>query len=115
LKYGLLVIVAVVVLLTAILFPFPESVFRIAVDAQRRAADLVRKEVQVDNHRIAYLEGGKGETVILLHGFGANKDSWLAFAKYLKGYHLVIPTFPVSEKAHGRDGSLWYGKPGGAH
>lgn len=94
LKYGLLVIVAVVVLMTAFYFLFPESVFRIAVDAQRRAADLVRKEVQVDNHRIAYLEGGKGETVILLHGFGANKDSWLAFAKYLKGYHLVIPDIP---------------------
>lgn len=94
LKYGLLVIVAVVVLLTAFYFLFPESVFKIAVDAQRRAADLVRKEVQVDNHRIAYLEGGSGETVILLHGFGSNKDIWPAFAKHLKGYHLVIPDIP---------------------
>ena len=58
------------------------------------AADLVKKEVQVDDHKIVYLEGGKGETVVLLHGFGAHKDLWTAFAKYLKGYHLVIPDIP---------------------
>lgn len=39
-------------------------------------------------------EGGKGETVLLLHGFGGSKDDWTAFAKYLKGYHLVIPDIP---------------------
>jgi pimeloyl-ACP methyl ester carboxylesterase len=68
--------------------------FLLAMDAQRRAADLVKKEVQVDDHRIVYLEGGKGETVILLHGFGAYKDLWTPFATYLKGYHLVIPDIP---------------------
>jgi len=94
LKYGLLSVVAVVVLLAAFYFLFPESVFKLAIDAQRRSADLVKKEVQVDDHRIVYLEGGKGETVVLLHGFGGNKDHWTAFAKYLKGYHLVIPDVP---------------------
>ena len=94
LKYGLLVVVAVVVLLAGFYFLFPEAVFKLAIDAQRRSADLVKKEVQVDDHRIVYLEGGKGETVILLHGFGGNKDHWTAFAKYLKGYHLVIPDVP---------------------
>jgi len=68
--------------------------FLLAIDAQRRAADLVKKEVQVDDHKIVYLEGGKGETSLLLHGFGGNKDHWTAFAKYLKGYHLVIPDVP---------------------
>ncbi len=68
--------------------------FLLAMDAQRRAADLVKKEVQVDDHRIVYLEGGKGETVVLLHGFGVYKDVWTTFAAYLKGYHLVIPDIP---------------------
>ena len=94
LKYGLLVIVAVVVLLVAFYYLFPESVFKMVINGQRRSADLVKKEVQVDDHKIVYLEGGKGETVILLHGFGSNKDSWPMFAKYLKGYHLVIPDIP---------------------
>ena len=92
--YGLVVIVAVIVLLAGSYFLFPESAFNLAIDAQRRSADLMKKEVQVDDHKIVYLEGGKGETVILLHGFGANKDFWTVFAKYLKGYHLVIPDVP---------------------
>jgi abhydrolase domain-containing protein 6 len=92
--YGLAVVFAIVVLLALFYLLFPKSVFNLAVDAQRRSADLVKKEVQVDDHRIVYLEGGKGETVVLLHGFGGNKDHWTAFAKYLKGYHLVIPDVP---------------------
>ena len=93
-KYGMIVIVGVVVLLAAFYFLFPEAVFKLAIDAQRRSADLVKKEVLVDNHRIVYLEGGTGETIVLLHGFGGYKDQWTAFAKYLKGYHLVIPDIP---------------------
>lgn len=94
LGYGLVVVVVIVVLLAGFYFLFPESVFKLAIDAQRRSADLIKKEVQVDDHRIVYLEGGKGETVILLHGFGVNKDVWTGFAKYMKGYHLVIPDIP---------------------
>lgn len=94
LKYGMIIFVAVVLLLVGFYFLFPEAVFKLAIDAQRRSADLVKKEVQVDDHRIVYLEGGKGDTVILLHGFGGYKDRWTAFAKYLKGYHLVIPDVP---------------------
>jgi abhydrolase domain-containing protein 6 len=94
LGYGLLVVVAIVVLLALFYFLFPETVFKLAIDAQRRSADLTKKEVQVDDHKIVYLEGGKGETVLLLHGFGGNKDMWARCAKYLKGYHLVIPDIP---------------------
>jgi pimeloyl-ACP methyl ester carboxylesterase len=93
-KYGMVVIVVVAVLLAAFYFLFPKTAFELAIDAQRRSADLVKKEVQVDDHRIVYLEGGTGETIVLLHGFGGYKDQWTAFAKYLKGYHLVIPDLP---------------------
>jgi abhydrolase domain-containing protein 6 len=92
--YGLVIVVAIVVLLALFYFLFPKSVFKLAIDAQRRSADLVKKEVQVDDHKIVYLEGGKGETVVLLHGFGSDKDRWTDFAKYMKGYHLIIPDIP---------------------
>jgi len=61
----------------------------------RFQAGLSEKSVQVDNYKIAYLEGGKGETIVLVHGFGANKDNWTSFAKYLtKKYHVIVPDLP---------------------
>ncbi|MBN2419968.1 MAG: alpha/beta hydrolase [Deltaproteobacteria bacterium] len=90
----MLVILAVFFLLALYYFLFPESVFNLAINAQRRSAGLGKKEVQIDDHRIVYLEGGEGETIVLLHGFGLDKDCWPAFAKYMKGYHLVIPDVP---------------------
>ncbi|MGO9555502.1 MAG: alpha/beta fold hydrolase [Syntrophobacteraceae bacterium] len=57
-----------------------------------RSVGLVRKEIQVDSHRIVYLEGGQGETVLLLHGFACDKSYWTYFAEPLiRDYHVVIP------------------------
>lgn len=94
LKYGMMVIGAVVALYALFYFLFPETLFRLMIKGQIRSAGLVRKEIQVDDHRIAYLEGGKGETIVLLHGFGACKEHWPPFASRLKGYRLVIPDVP---------------------
>jgi abhydrolase domain-containing protein 6 len=76
-------------------FILPETLFDLAVTAGRYSAGLTKKEIQVDSHRIVYLEGGKGQTILLLHGFAANKDNWIRFAKYLTNdYHVVIPDIP---------------------
>jgi abhydrolase domain-containing protein 6 len=89
-SFGLLVL-----LLVGIYFLFPETLFNLAVKAGRHSAGLVKKEIQIDDHKIAYLEGGKGETILLIHGFGANKDNWARFSKYLTSdYHVVIPDIP---------------------
>lgn len=65
-----------------------------------KAVDLKRDKLSLavgSNHAIdvemAYLERpGDGPTVMLVHGFSANKDTWLLFAKKLpKDYHLIIP------------------------
>ncbi len=92
---GFVIIALFVFLLIGIYFLFPETLFKLAVKAGRHSAGLVKKEIQVDDHRIVYLEGGKGQTILLLHGFGANKDNWIRFAKYLTSdYHVVIPDIP---------------------
>ena len=76
-------------------FLFPEFLFNIAQKASRLSAGLVKKEIQVDNHRIVYLEGGQGKTVLLLHGYAANKDNWTYFAKRLtRDYRVIIPDLP---------------------
>ena len=43
---------------------------------------------------VSYLENNikSDKTLVLIHGFGSNKDNWLKLAKELNGkYHLIIP------------------------
>lgn len=90
----ILAVVALLVVLLAVgsYFLFPEFLFDLAQRAGRYSAGLKKKEVRVAKDRIVYLEGGQGETVVLLHGGGANKDNWVPFAKWLTGnYRVVIP------------------------
>ncbi len=63
--------------------------------SERRAAGLELRRVQVGDHSIAYLEGGSGEPVVLLHGFGADKDNWTRTARHLTGsYRVIAPDLP---------------------
>ena len=63
--------------------------------ANRRTAGLELRRARVEDHEIAYLEGGRGETVVLLHGFGADKDNWTLSARYLTpSYHVIAPDLP---------------------
>ncbi|MGA3115687.1 MAG: alpha/beta hydrolase [Syntrophobacteraceae bacterium] len=72
-----------------------QELFNLAQMDIWRSVGLVKKEIQVDSDRIVYLEGGQGETVLLLHGFAANKDCWVYFAEPLtRDYHVVIPDLP---------------------
>jgi len=62
---------------------------------ERTKTGVTEKSVQVGDHQIAYLEGGKGDTVVLLHGFADTKDSWVRFARPLaKNYRVIIPDLP---------------------
>ena len=67
------------------------------IGLERRLAGLRRKSVQVGDHRVVYSEGGEKnkETVVLVHGFNANADSWNRLASQLtKRYHVVAPDLP---------------------
>ncbi len=63
------------------------------VNHERKAAKLVRHEITLpDGMHYVYLDGGHGEPLILLHGFGADKDSFTRVAKHLtEHYHVIIP------------------------
>jgi hypothetical protein len=76
-------------------YTFPEKIAGYLIDSARSKAGLTRKEVKIDDHTIVYLKGGKGPTILLLHGYTGNKDNWILFAPYLtKDYHVVIPDIP---------------------
>jgi pimeloyl-ACP methyl ester carboxylesterase len=76
-------------------FAFPEVILRLATESLRRSAGLERREIQVGQHEIVYLEGGSGPPVVLLHGFAASKDLWTTVGKRLTpSYRVVAPDLP---------------------
>jgi abhydrolase domain-containing protein 6 len=91
----LVALLVVIVAAVAGYYAFPKKVAGYILDAARSKAGLTKKEIKIDDHTVVYLEGGKGPTILLLHGYTANKDNWTRFAVYLtKDYHLVIPDIP---------------------
>ncbi len=91
-------LIALLILITAAVtmyYAFPERVAGYMLDFARARVGLVKKQIKIDDHNIVYLEGGKGTSILLLHGYTAEKDNWLQFAAYLiKDYHIVIPDIP---------------------
>lgn len=81
----------------------PESATRLALDLERQRAGLVRKHIDLPGGlHYAYLEGGQGEPLMLLHGFGADKDSFTRVARFLTPHFRVIVPDQIGfgESAH---------------
>lgn len=85
------------VLLAAILLaacgqkPADERVFDLGLELARERAGLDRYEVEFDGYRLAYLERpAAGETIVLLHGFASEKDSWTRFVSHIPDQYRVI-------------------------
>jgi abhydrolase domain-containing protein 6 len=91
-----LTIAVVVVIVAAILyFIAPSYLYNKTMDGLRKDAGLTVKSASIPDFKIVYLEGGTGNTVIMLHGFGGNKDNWPRFAKYFTpNYRVIIPDLP---------------------
>jgi pimeloyl-ACP methyl ester carboxylesterase len=65
------------------------------VAAERLRSGVYRAVTTVDEAPVAYLEGGDGEVVLLLHGFSANKDHWTRVARFLTPHvRVVAPDLP---------------------
>jgi pimeloyl-ACP methyl ester carboxylesterase len=78
--------------LVGALYLFPDEAARLAVGAERDRSDLVRIERQVDGRNWVSLEGGQGEPLLLVHGFGADKDNFTRVARHFTGrYRVVAP------------------------
>jgi abhydrolase domain-containing protein 6 len=93
LKY-LLLLVAVVFGLIAL---FPEETTTLAVSLERSASGMDDKTVVVGDETWHYLEGGPegAPVLLLLHGFGGDKDNWTRFARSLTDdYRVIAPDLP---------------------
>lgn len=88
----------------ATLYLSPTALLATVQFTERQLAGLSLKQVQVGEFNLPYYEGGPKDapTILMIHGFGADKDNWLRFAKPLtNNYHVIaldLPGFGDSSK-----------------
>jgi abhydrolase domain-containing protein 6 len=79
--------VVLFLLITAILSGCSrQAIYDTAIDWERSAAGLEPDRIAVGELDIAYLRNKEtvdGDTIVLIHGFGANKDNWTRLAREL--------------------------------
>ncbi|MFZ2843775.1 alpha/beta fold hydrolase [Psychrobacter sp.] len=64
------------------------------VQYERNKSDLAVKALTLSSgDKMVYAENDNvtGEPLLLIHGFGGNKDNFTRIANQLEGYHLIIP------------------------
>jgi len=95
LKPALAVLLALAMTALVLYSWYPGFILDGAKKVLRWQAGLTRHSVQVDDHRWVYLEGGTGETILFVHGFGMEKDGWGLFLKaFSKSHRLIVPDLP---------------------
>lgn len=78
-----------------------QTIYDNAISWERSGAGLEASSVRVDDLNIAYLSNAKpvdGETVVMIHGFGANKDNWTRLARELTDEYNV---YAIDLPGHG--------------
>ncbi|MEC7816597.1 MAG: alpha/beta hydrolase [Pseudomonadota bacterium] len=70
-----------------------QSIYDTAIGWERSAAGLEPAQLDLGELNIAYLRNAEpveGDTLVLVHGFGANKDNWTRLAKHLSEQFNII-------------------------
>lgn len=92
----LILILAVLLILVPLLvyWFFPRPLLYYVRDRLRAKGRLTLKSAHSGGHDWPYLEGGPrgGTPLLLVHGFGGDKDNWAMLAPHLTDrYHVIIP------------------------
>ena len=108
----LLVLALSLVALGALYAAKPRLLFDAVRRTLRRRASLSLQTVRAGGIDWPYLAGGKavGEPVVLVHGFGGDKDNWTLYAPYLTPHPRVLcpdlPGFGENDRSVERDYSV---------
>lgn len=73
------------------------SLFDVGLAVERSLSDLDKRDVTIGGQTWVYLEANADEgkpTVVLLHGFAAEKDNWVRMVRSMDDYHVIIPDLP---------------------
>lgn len=96
-KKALLGLILIAAAMTGGLYFSPATLFSASQFVERVRAGLSESSLRVGNLDIRYLEGGPkdAEVLLLVHGFGSDKDTWTHFARYLtKDYRVIAVDLP---------------------
>ncbi|NQD94496.1 alpha/beta hydrolase [Pseudomonas sp. CrR25] len=103
-KKLLLALLLLVGAAAGVLYASPAALFTSLQWLERQIAGLSHEQIEVADLSIHYYQGGPadGETILMIHGFAANKDNWLRFARHFTEHYNVIavdlPGFGDSDK-----------------
>jgi len=92
-------VLAVLALLLAGLIAFdflaPYTAARLGVQMEQRRSGLHEARASIPGFEMPYLEGGTGEPLLLIHGFGAEKNNFTRVARFLTpNYRVIVPDLP---------------------
>ncbi|UTH38324.1 alpha/beta fold hydrolase [Pseudomonas sp. KHPS1] len=106
-KKLLLALLLLLIAATATLYFFPATQLASLRLIEQQRAGLAHQQIRVRDLNIHYYRGGPadGETLVLIHGFAADKDNWLRFSRHLTDRYQVIaldlPGFGDSDRPAG--------------
>lgn len=79
------------------------EIYQAAINFEAGLSDLKERDTDISIGEIVYFENSqvdKKPSVLLVHGFGANKENWLRFSRSFKeNYHVVIVDLPGHGKS----------------
>ncbi len=85
------VLVCIFFLFTLLYMITPIStLFQYMINVERSISGLRLHNLKTDDLEIEYLRGGTGTPLVLLHGFGADKDNWNRVSGYLTKHFDVV-------------------------
>lgn len=88
-------IIFAVILATFTFLSCGNMLYDFSKNRERSKAGFEEHTVHAAGHKIIYLEAGDGETLLLVHGFGGDKDNWTRMAAHLTDeYRVVAPDLP---------------------
>lgn len=102
-KSWILLLLATLIAVGLILFSyFPNLILAKLTDREFHKIGFEAKNIQVDGTKVHYVEGGRGDKVLLLvHGFRSSIAYWLAYVPYFQEhYHIIALDLP----GHGSTG-----------
>lgn len=83
-----LIIIALILSLLERVIPLP--IARGGLALERFFSRLHLRQATVDGFAMPYLEGGNGPLLVLVHGFGADKDAFTRMARHLVAHYRIV-------------------------